>query len=284
MSKTNPYLNWYSQGNEQALIENLIIESIKFYGHTVHYIKRDDVNIDPLAGDDVLKQYTEVYDIEIYIKNIDGYEGDGHFLANMMLEIRDSATLTMSKTRFQHETGHTMERPREGDLVYVPLTGTLLEIKYATDKNLFFQLGALHTFDIKVELFEFSQEKIQTGYEEIDTIADILGYSVTASLGAGTGTYVDDEMVYQGANLATSTFSARISTVGTGVLALTDIKGVKTLNASLIGNTSNASYLLTEFDEMDDVNNPVADNKEIETKAENLIDFSEKDPFSKGNY
>lgn len=285
MSKTNPYLNWYSQGNEQSLVEGLIIESIKFFGHTIHYIPRDDVNMSVIDGDDVLKQFTQIYSVEIYIKNIDGYEGDGHFMANLGMEIRDSATFIMAKSRFQQETDFQMIRPREGDLIYFPLTRTMLEIKYATDKNMFFQLGSLHTFEIKVELFEYSHEKIETGYSEIDSIADILGYAITANLGTVTGTYQVGETVYQGASLGASTFSAKIISVGTGELTLSDIKGNKTIGTSLIGNTSGATALLTTMDELDDEHNVMSDNNEIETSATDLIDFSEIDPFSKsGDY
>ena len=39
-------------------------------------------------------------------------------------------------------------------------------------ESIFYQLGALHVYDLKCELFEYSNERFQTGRDEIDTYFD----------------------------------------------------------------------------------------------------------------
>ncbi len=47
---TSVYFNNFQSSQEQLLIENLIIESIKIYGHDVYYMPRILDNKDPIYG------------------------------------------------------------------------------------------------------------------------------------------------------------------------------------------------------------------------------------------
>ena len=66
----------------------------------------------------------------------------------------------------------TSSRPLEGDILYFPLTTKLYEIKFVEHEPVFYQTGALQMYDLRCELFEYSSEKIDTGYEEIDVVED----------------------------------------------------------------------------------------------------------------
>lgn len=110
----------------------------------------------------------------MYIKNVDGFEGEGDFLSKFGLQIRDSITFTMSQRKFLQDVGLYDEliRPNEGDLIYFPLNRKLFELKHVEHEAIFYQMGSLQTYDLKCDLFEFSNERFETGILEIDTLLD----------------------------------------------------------------------------------------------------------------
>ena len=68
-------------------------------------------------------------------------------------------------------------RPREGDLLWMPMAGFLYEIKFVENIEELFQLGKLYTYEIKVERYEYSSEVLDTGIDDIDSIEDELSLS-----------------------------------------------------------------------------------------------------------
>jgi len=155
---------------EQSLIEDLVIESIKIYGIDVWYIPRTLVAEDSILNEDDLSTFNEAYMAEMYVKNVDGFEGEGDFLSKFGLQIRDSMTLTIAKRTYESEVG-TLEdnrRPLEGDLIYLPLNNKIFEIQYVEHESIFYQMGSLQTYDLRAELFEYSGERFNTGHDFID--------------------------------------------------------------------------------------------------------------------
>ena len=169
---TSTYFNNFAASKEQALLESLIIESIKIYGIHVYYLPRNIVSNDPLYTEDDQSDYSNAYNIEMYIKSIDGFEGDGVFLGKLGLEIRDQVTLTVAKRIFNEEIGNNRQqkRPNEGDVIYLPLNNKVFQVKYVNYKPFFYQLGALQTYDLVCETFEYSGETFNTGFDFIDRI------------------------------------------------------------------------------------------------------------------
>jgi len=86
---TNKYFNNFSYVREQDLVEDLTIEAIKIYGHDVKYIPKTIVARDNLFGEDPLMKFTTAADVEMYIKNVEGFEGEGDLLSRFGLQIRD---------------------------------------------------------------------------------------------------------------------------------------------------------------------------------------------------
>lgn len=180
MPTTNLYFNNFAFTQEQRLIEDLIIESIKIYGIEVKYMPRTLVAEDNLFGEDVLSAFNDAYNIEMYIKSVDGFQGDGDFLSKFGLEIRDEMVLTVSQRRFGEEIivledspfgqEDTIVRPAEGDLLFFPLNGKIFEVKFVEHEAIFYQMGSLQTYDLTLELFEYSHERFDTGITEIDGI------------------------------------------------------------------------------------------------------------------
>lgn len=157
---------------EQNLIEDLIIESIRIYGFDVWYIPRTLGAKDELLNEDDLSTFNSAYMMEMYVKNVDGFGGDGDFLSKFGLQINDSMTLSVSMRRFSEDVGlYTQEvRPNEGDLIYFPLNRKMFEVKFVEHESIFYQMGALQMYDLRCELFEYSQERFNTGVSDIDTL------------------------------------------------------------------------------------------------------------------
>lgn len=171
---TNFYFDQYNNSQEQLLIEDLIIESIKIYGLEMYYIPRVLINRDELYTEDDSSIYNSAYNIEMYIKNTMGFSGQGDILSKFGLQIRDQMTLTVARRSWTEEVGnYTNEiRPKEGDLIYFPLNNKIFRINFVEHEAIFYQMGALQTWDLQVELFEYSNEIFNTGIPYIDSLDD----------------------------------------------------------------------------------------------------------------
>jgi len=319
---TNHYFNHYGTDTPyQKLVENIVIESIKSFGIDVHYMPRTEVNTDSIFGEDRISKFEDARMVEVYIKSIDGFEGDGTFVSNFGLEVRDQITFTIARRRFQElnfETGHRDKEPLEGDLIFFPLSDSLFEIKHVQDTNVFYQMGGLQTFDLVCELFEYGDEAIDTGIEELDKIEREESYTIKFTLGTGAGTFTVGEQVYQGstgyANSAIKgevfdwNSSTSLVTIGNIIgtfdednqmyeypysIALEDDttllledETTNTPNSSTEGKLffeSGASYATTSFDDKVISNDAYANNVGIETVADSILDFTEGNPFSEGS-
>jgi hypothetical protein len=164
------------QTNEQRLVEDLIIESLKIYGHDAYYLPRTLVNKDTIFDEDELSKFTQAYPLEMYLDNVNGYEGQGDIFTRFGLEVRDQATFVLAKRRWEDmvlTSGGTFTqntRPSEGDLIYLDKTKSLFEIKYVDFQNPFYQLNQIYVFRLTCELFEYSSEDLDTGISTIDGI------------------------------------------------------------------------------------------------------------------
>lgn len=169
---TNFFFNNFQSSQEQLLLETLIIESIKIYGEDMYYVPRTLNNYDEVYGADDQSSYDTAYMVEMYIKSIDGFSGDGNFLSKFGLEIRDRVIFSVAQRIFNEEVGVNTNqvRPNEGDLIFFPLNNKCFQIKYVNKQEMFYQLGALQTWEVTCELFEYSGEKLNTGIPEIDML------------------------------------------------------------------------------------------------------------------
>ena len=163
---------------EQRLIEDLIIESLKIYGHDVYYLPRTLVDEDKIFDEDTLSKFTQAYPLEMYLENVDGYEGEGDLFTRFGIEVRDQATFVVARRRWQEMVQTTDgifqldTRPAEGDLLYFEKTNSLFEIKLVQFQDPFYQAGKLYVFKLQCELFEYSSEVIDTGITKLDEIYD----------------------------------------------------------------------------------------------------------------
>jgi hypothetical protein len=176
---TNRYVSNFKQLEEQDLAADLIEEAIQFYGYDVQYCPRTNDAYDKVLGESPSASFNLAFPIEMYIRSIDGYSGQGQFLSNLGIEIRSQIMFSVSIRRWtevkgQQATPENLERPREGDIIYFGLDNKLFEIKKVQKYSMFFPMGSLYTYDITCEVFEFSGENFDTGVAEIDSIAAAL--------------------------------------------------------------------------------------------------------------
>ena len=169
---TNVFFRNYDNIYEQNLIDDLVIESIQQYGLDIIYVSSSLADgTDAILNENDLRLFDETYDFEVYVKNVDGFEGEGDFLSRFGLQIRDSVTFTVAIRTFERfvtKDKQSIIRPKEGDLIYFPLNEKMFEIKFVEHESVFYQTGALQVYDMRCELFEYSGERFETGRDNID--------------------------------------------------------------------------------------------------------------------
>ena len=168
----NFYFETSGNRGEQRLIEDLIIESIRIYGIDLWYMPRTVGALDDVLNEDNRPVIDKALLIECYVRSVDGFDGDGDFLSKFGLTVRDSLTITVAKRVYEQdvalETNHA--RPMEGDYVFLPLNGKVFEVKHVEHEAIFYQMGSLQTYDLRLETFEYNHETFATGVPEIDTL------------------------------------------------------------------------------------------------------------------
>jgi hypothetical protein len=182
---TNFFFNNFGNSMEQGLIEDLVVESIKIYGIDLYYLPKRTVARDTVFREEELVTFNTAHPIEMYIKNVDGFEGEGDFMSKFGLEIRDRITFTVSRRSFASEIltqESNMVRPLEGDLIWFPLTRKMYTIKFVEHEAIFYQLGSLQTFDMTCELFEYNNETFDTGIPDIDQVYAELDVDINTAI------------------------------------------------------------------------------------------------------
>lgn len=286
---TNPYFNHFQNAPEQNLHQDLIIESIKNFGIDVYYLPRTLVNLDSLYLEDTISEFSNAYLIEMYVKSVDGFEGEGDFISRFGLEIRDQVTFSVARRRWDNLEILDYVRPKEGDLIFFPLNKKLYEIRFVEHESMFYQFGKLPIYDLTCELFQYDDQSIDTGIDDIDVIEEKYSYSIEVILdgNTGSGEYQNNEYIYVGDNFETSNTTAKVLSWNSidNVLKITDIVGTFSVSQNVIGQTSGAEYTIsTTPNTQVFVDDSTADNVTIETETDGIIDFSETNPFSESNY
>ena len=277
---TNLYFNNVTSHAEQELINDLTSEVIKIHGMDVFYIPRTIVKEDLLLDEDVLSRFSTAYEIEMYLKSTEGFGGEGDLVSKFGLDVRDEVIFTVHKDRFNLATD--MDKPLEGDLIFLPINKGLFEIKFVEHEQPFYQAGKNYSFDITCELYQYSEEQLETGITAIDDIEKEQSAAIDFVMTAGgSGAYAIDESVYQGASLAEATAKGTVVswTTATRTLRANDTSGTFVAGASVYGATSSAVWSLTSYDDQALPTTPFADNLEFETEADAILDFSESNPF-----
>ena len=143
-------------------MEDLMVETIRINGVDCYYIPNiNETARDLIYGEDPLKKFTAAYPLELYITNVDGYEGEREFFSKFGLEIKNNMSVIVSKRSFSRWVPQDRYvRPREGDLIYIPFfsqTGEMYEIKYVNYTEAFYVMGNKYPYFYKLELEKFKR-------------------------------------------------------------------------------------------------------------------------------
>lgn len=265
----------------------------------MYYIPRELVKRDDFFGESKYSRFTKFKMIEMYMDTTSAFEG-GDTFTKFGFEIRDSVKFTVSRKRFIRES--SKQRPIEGDLLYLPLTKGLFEIKFVEHENPFYQTGKLFSYQLTCELFQYSEEKFATGVDEIDVINQEAGYKLLLTLGNttyGQGPFAKGDVVHQyengtvtgglsGATQRTATAKGTVLSVDNKqspkALSLTDVSGLwVTGSATTIRYITKSDQSLYGTvlgqDEKLGVLGSEGKNEEIQSEANTFFNFSEKNPF-----
>ena len=291
---------YFSHGtrNERFLYEDLMIEQLRVFGQEVVYLPREIVARDTILGEDALSKFEETYMIEMYVENVSGFEGEGDIISKFGLEVRDDVTLVVSKRRFdllvdQKSNLLAQDRPKEGDVIYMPIFKKMFQIQFVEDEDPYYQIADIPLFKLKCTTFEYSHEKLDTGIDAIDDIEttlsnDQLAHQISLETGVGT----------TGALLMETPSLSQLQLDGTDTLS-TDSGSGLVLNSAdgtnvdegddilLEDDLGDYKYLLLE-DFVHDTKDAGAQNLEFIQESgldsefdpeDDIFDFTERNPF-----
>ena len=303
--------NVYFNGNvksEQDLYEDLTIESLKMYGQDIVYIPRQEITRDEILNESY-NRFSDSYVVEMYLENQDGFEGDGELLSKFGLEIRDTANFIVSRKRWDNQVGKylntgnnesVIDRPSEGDLLYLPMASSLFEITFVEDEVPFYQLKNVPVYQLKAELFEYTDEDFDTDIDAIDRVETANATSYTYALDSGTGNYTIGETISQwtGVNdAAGNPINIEGEVAGWEDLGLTTgnltVVSLVTTDGKfrqlyvdpdplkqIIGTESGTAYNVTTADIATNFNRDgYANNDIFDAEAQDIIDWTETNPF-----
>lgn len=264
---------------EQNLIQDLIDEQLKIYGIEVYYIPRK-IYEDRAWHDIYYSEFKESYLIEMYLENFEGF-GGGDLLSKFGMQVSDEITLTVSRRRWKDfvdvATNKIVDgRPNEGDLIFFPLNNSVFEIKFVENQSPFYQLNKLYIYTMTCEVFRYGDSIFDTGIKEIDKLEkDPGGYTILMSAG-GTGSYKVGETITG----VSSSKTAKVASwnPSTRELGVVYTNGNFAVGENIRGSETSATWQVSSYKTID-LLDAYADNLEIEQEADEIIDFSESNPF-----
>ena len=172
------------------------------------------------------------------------------------------------------------DRPYEGDLVYHPILGKIFEVSFVDHDEPFHQLDNNPIYKLNCKSFEYSSEALDTGISTIDDIEDDL------SRNTRDFEFTLEQSTAQNENIniqhARSNFGLLLEeTDGDNIIGEDDSTSVGT--SILLENDADSgddAYLLTEdYIVGDYVQDKTAQNELFDQLDNNVLDFSESNPF-----
>ena len=277
--------SFFTQGTtgEQDLVGSLVTEQIKMFGKDVYYIPRTLVDRDSVFEEDSLSAFNGAYLIEAYIEDATGFRGDGDMFSKFGVRISDQVTFIISRERFTAAVDDNAQlivegRPNEGDLIHLPMANKTFEIQFVEHEVPFYQLGKVHVWGLRCELFEYSDEDFNTGVAEIDAVEVNFANAVTINVAdGGTGDFVAGEIVTGGSSNVTSEVKTWNS--ATRQLVVYNRSGIYAIPETLTGNTSGAAWTSATYNTLNNMNSDTDQNFTLETQADAILDFTESNPF-----
>jgi hypothetical protein len=288
---TSPYFPTYYQGHpgEQNLAQDLADEQIKLFGTDIYYLPRTILR-DNTLDDIIYSKYQDQFQVEMLLQNVEGFGEQSEFISKFGIRITDEVKFIVSSRRWdQVEAQYTPQltvpgRPNDGDLLYFPLTTDLYEIKFVDRESPFYQFGKIQFLIITAEIYEVGNDLIDTGVPAIDDIEKLFSSAIAIQFGpGGTDDFEEGELVTGGITGVTATVKSWNPLTGT--LQVINRTGTFATGETVTGDDSGAVWVVGTFDTLNNTNSEYDQNREIENTADNIVDWTERNPFGEfGNY
>ena len=162
--------NKYGMGfnSEQNLTEDLVNELIDLAGITVFYIPRDMVKVDELFQENPLGSFKQYHEISAYVNSVNDFGGSQNLFTKFGLELENSLNVSVGRRNFKELT--FMDYPKDGDLLYVPMTKILYKINSVNhEPEISYALSKNYVFELKCNIFDYSYENFNTNIKQVDT-------------------------------------------------------------------------------------------------------------------
>ena len=288
---TSPYFPTYYQGvtSEQNLYQDLADEQIKLFGTDIYYLPRTILK-DNTLDDVIYSKYQEQFQVEMLLQNVEGFGDTSEFISKFGLRITDEVRFIVSSRRWdqveaQYNPTLTVPgRPNEGDLLYFPLTTDIYEIKFVERETPFYQFGKIQFIILTAEIYEVGNDDISTGIADIDKIETLFSSAIALTFGVGgTGDFDIGETVTG----STTGVEAEVKSWDptTRILQVINRTGTFATGEAVTGDVSGAVWVVGTFDTLNNTNSEYDQNREIEDSADNIVDWTENNPFGEfGNY
>ena len=288
---TSPYFPTYYQGHpgEQNLAQDLADEQIKLFGTDIYYLPREILR-DNTLDDIIYSKYQEQFQVEMLLQNVEGFGEQSEFISKFGIRITDEVKFIVSSRRWdQVEAQYTPQltvpgRPNDGDLLYFPLTTDLYEIKFVERETPFYQFGKIQFLILTAEIYEVGNDLIDTGVPAIDEIEKLFSSAIAIQFGpGGTDDFTEGELVTAGITGTTATVKSWDPLTGT--LQVINRTGTFATGETVTGDDSGAVWVVGTFDTLNNTNSEYDQNREIEDTADEIVDWTERNPFGEfGNY
>ena len=286
---TSPYFPTYYGGTtgEQGLVQDLVDEQIKLFGTDIYYLPRTLVT-DGVLDDVIYNKFESQFQVEMLLQNVEGFGSPSEFISKFGLRITDEVRFVVSQRRWEEAAaGYSLTvpgRPNEGDLLYFPLTEDIYEIKFVEREDPFYQLGKIYFYTMTAEIYEYGSDDISTGVAEIDEIETLFSNAIALTLSVGgTGTFQVGETV-TGSTTGTEA-EVKSWDDSTRIMQVINRTGTFSTGEAITGNTSSAVWVVGTFDTLNNTNSEYDQNRVIEDAADNIIDWTEGNPFGEaGNF
>ena len=288
---TSPYFPTYYQGHpgEQNLAQDLADEQIKLFGTDIYYLPRTILK-DNTLDDIIYSKYQEQFQVEMLLQNVEGFGAQSEFISKFGIRITDEVKFIVSSRRWdqaeaQYNPTLTVPgRPNDGDLLYFPLTTDIYEIKFVERETPFYQFGKIQFLILTAEIYEVGNDLIDTGVPAIDEIEKLFSSAIAIQFGpGGTGDFTEGELVTGGITGKTATVKSWDPITGT--LQVINRDGTFATGETITGDDSGAVWVVGTFDTLNNTNSEYDQNREIEDTADNILDWTERNPFGEfGNY
>ena len=272
----NQYFNNFNYGPEQDLLEDLTIEAIKVHGIDCKYMPRTLVKEDHAFGEDTLSQFNLAADLEMYIKNVEGFEGEGDFLGRFGLEIRDQVTLTVARKRFDQvrvgesvvdEVGYNIQL--ESANTSAPANSAMIMLESGTTGVNGYSISSTRPMEGDLIYFPLNGKLFEIKFVEHEELFYQTGRLRSYDLRCELFTYSSEQI---------DTGNTEIDAIETNYSA--DLLAWEMLLESGDKLVNEDGDSIIQEGNRIEATQPQANNEFFGIEADSILDFSESNPFS----